>query len=213
MESQFISEYSVGEEIFNSLTHGLGILLSIAGLVILLVYASARGNLLHIAAYSIFGSSLIVLYLCSTLYHSFSTPGIKQFFKKLDHSAIYILIAGTYTPFTLIHIKGTAGWVIFGIVWTMAFAGIIFKFTCMSKIEKFSSALYIIMGWVCIFAMDKVIAALSTQALVYLVLGGVLYTGGVIFFAWDRLKFNHGIWHLFVLAGSTFHFFALLNGI
>ncbi|MCB9480260.1 MAG: hemolysin III family protein [Desulfobacteraceae bacterium] len=213
MEEKFCCEYSHGEEIFNSLTHGLGTLLSIAGLVVLVVYSSIYGNAWHVVSCSIFGASLIVLYLSSTLYHSFSSPKIKYFFKKMDHSAIYVLIAGTYTPFSLVMIKGTAGWILFSVVWTMAVAGIILKFTCISKISKISSAIYIAMGWICVFAMNRIIEALTTEALVYLVLGGLIYTAGVIFFAWERLKFNHGIWHLFVLAGSTFHFFAVLKGL
>jgi hemolysin III len=213
MKDKVCCEYTPGEEIFNSITHGIGTVLSIAGLAVLVFYASMYGNALHIVTCSIFGASLILLYSCSTLYHSFSNIKLKRFFQKLDHSAIYVLIAGTYTPFSLVFIKGTAGWVMFSAVWTMAVAGIIFKFTCMSRISRISSALYIMMGWTCIFAMNKVVQALSTEALVYLVLGGVLYTSGVIFFAWDKLKFNHGIWHLFVMSGSTFHFFAILNGI
>jgi hemolysin III len=213
MEDKYFCEYSAAEEIFNSLTHGIGTLLSIAGLVILVVYSSIYGNAWHIASCSVFGASLIFLYLNSTLYHSFTNLKTKYFFKKMDHSAIYILIAGTYTPFSLVIIKGMTGWILFGVVWTMAIIGIILKFTCLSKISKISSAIYLMMGWVCIFAMNKIIAVLSTEALVYLVLGGVLYTVGVVFFAWDRLKFNHGIWHLFVLMGSTFHFFAILKGL
>lgn len=212
MKDEYICEYTKSEEIINSITHGIGALLSVAGLVILVVFASIHGNAWHIVSYSIFGGSMIVLYLASTLYHSFVNPKIKFFFKKMDHSAIFLLIAGTYTPFTLVHIKGGIGWTVFSIVWVLAVLGIIMKFTCIFRMKKVSAFIYVAMGWMCIFVMKNIIDSLNTQAFIYLLSGGLLYSGGVIFYVWKKLKYHHAIWHIFVLLGSVFHFFAVLEG-
>ncbi|MGM0419233.1 MAG: PAQR family membrane homeostasis protein TrhA [Thermodesulfobacteriota bacterium] len=213
MNQEYICEYTRSEEIVNSVTHGAGVVLSFVGLVVLVAYAALYGNAMHIVTYSVFGFSMILLYLASTLYHSVRNPRLKYLFKKLDHSAIYILIAGTYTPFTLVHIKGFEGWLLFSVIWSLTVAGIIFKFTCISRFKKLSSAIYIAMGWLCIFSIGTIIEVLTPEALKYLVLGGVFYTAGVIFYAWKSLKFNHGIWHIFVISGSLLHFFAVFQGL
>lgn len=212
MDKEFVCEYSLMEEILNSVTHGIGVLLSVAGLVILVVFAAMYGNVWHLVSYSIFGVSMILLYLASTLYHSIPSKKIKFFLKKIDHSAIFLLIAGTYTPFALVHLKGIKGWVIFGVVWAIAIIGIALKFICLSKIRKVSSLMYIAMGWVCIFVIKDIMSSLGHSAFVYLVLGGLVYTLGVIFYAWKNLKYNHAIWHVFVLGGSVLHFFAVFKG-
>lgn len=154
----------------------------------------------------VFGTTLIVLYLSSTLYHSFSGHGIKQFFQVLDHSAIYLLIAGSYTPLTLVSVRGPLGWSIFGIIWFLAIGGILTKAIMRGNREHWAStALYIAMGWLIVAILPAVIKELPPPGIWLLVAGGLSYTGGVVFFAWQRLPYNHAIWHLFVLAGSTFH--------
>jgi len=204
------SEYSVAEEIANSITHGIGALLSIGGLVVLIVYASSYGNAWHITACSIFGATLILNYTASTLYHSIPAPGAKRVLKVIDHAAIYLLIAGTYTPFTLVTLRGPWGWALFGIVWGIAALGIIFKTTMNGRIAGVSTALYLAMGWVVVVAVKPLLGAIQSGGLELLVLGGLAYSAGVIFYAWQKLPFNHAIWHLFVLVGSLCHFFAIL---
>ncbi|PIE34335.1 hemolysin III [candidate division KSB3 bacterium] len=202
--------YNRGEEIANSISHGIGTGLSIAGLVVLIMYAAAHGNAWHVVSFSIFGSTLILLYLTSTLYHSFPMPGMKKVFRVLDHSAIFLLIAGTYTPFMLGSVRGAMGWSIFGIIWTLAVAGITLKVLYLPKFEKSAVALYIIMGWLCVFAFKDIVANISGLSLGFLILGGLSYTIGILFYVWEKLPYNHAIWHVFVLGGSIFHFFSVL---
>jgi hemolysin III len=203
--------YTVGEEIANSITHGIGALLSIAGLVVLIMMASMYGNLFHLTCFSIYGTSLILLYLASTLYHSLPGQTVKRIFKKLDHSAIFVLIAGSYTPLMLINIKGVLGWAITITVWVLAILGIIIKCLFIKKFEKLSLCIYIVMGWLCLLAFKEIFLNIPAQSLTFLVIGGLLYSAGIIFYVWDRLPYNHGIWHLFVLGGSIFHYFSILT--
>lgn len=205
------ANYTRDEEVANSLTHGIGVGLSIAGLSILVVLAALRGSVWHIVSFSIFGVSLIVLYSASTLYHSFSGLTVKKVFRVLDHSAIYLLIAGTYTPFMLVSIRGPWGWSIFGVIWGCTIFGIFYKGFFFGKYEKISVAIYLIMGWLCLIPAKEIITNISTFSLVFLILGGLSYTFGVVFYAWQKLPYNHAIWHLFVLSGSMFHFFSILN--
>jgi len=198
------------EEIFNSITHGLGAFLSLAGLVLLIVFASIYGEARHIVSCTIFGFALVLLYTASTLYHSFRKPRIKFVFKIIDHSCIYILIAGTYTPFMLVAVRGVLGWTIFGIVWGLTAFGILFKSFFIHRFKILSTLAYIAMGWLAIFAIKPIFQALSSGAVFWLVAGGLAYTAGTIFYAWKKLPFNHTIWHAFVLAGSVCHFFAVL---
>lgn len=192
------------EEMASSITHGIGALMSIAALVIMVVISGS--DPWKVTSGAIFGTSLILLYSSSTLYHLMSSPKTKSFFQILDHAAIYLLIAGTYTPITLVTLRGPAGWTLFGIVWFMATAGILIKALMKNNREHWlSTALYLLMGWLAAFVLGPLIRELPTAGIVMLVAGGLCYSFGVIFFVWSRLRFNHALWHLFVLAGSTLH--------
>ena len=203
-------QYSLLEEIFNSIIHGAGVLVSLAGLVLLIVFSSLYGTASHIVSCTVFGFTLVLLYTASTLYHSFRKPRIKHVFKIIDHSCIYILIAGTYTPFMLVTVRGVLGWTIFGIVWFLVVLGILFKAFFIHRFKILSTFAYILMGWLVIFAIKPIFQTLPVSAILWLISGGLAYTGGTIFYAWKKLPFNHAIWHLFVLAGSICHFFAVL---
>ena len=202
--------YSTGEEIANSIIHGLGIVLAIAGLGLLTAFASLRGDAWHIVSCSIFGATLIILYTTSTLYHAIPDPRAKAVLRVLDHSAIFLLIAGTYTPFALVSLRGPWGWSIFGVVWGIAVLGIIFKVTMLRRWAVISVVLYLLMGWVIIIAARPLMGALAPGGLALLLAGGLAYTAGIIFYAWRKLPYHHAVWHAFVLAGSICHFFAVL---
>lgn len=203
------NQSSIPEEISNGITHGIGALLSIAGLVLLVVQAARHGSAWHVVSYSIFGSTMILLYLASTLYHSIQHPGTKAVLKKFDHSAIFLLIAGTYTPFLLVSIRGGWGWSLFGIIWGLAISGIVFKFLLIEKFKILSVLVYIGMGWLVVLVFPKVIHSVSTLSLIFLIIGGVSYTLGTLFYVWKKLPFAHLIWHIFVLGGTIMHFFAV----
>lgn len=201
------------EEIANSVTHGIGLLLSIAGFVVLLVFAILRGTASHVIACSVYGATLVCLYAASTLYHAVISPRLKRALKIFDHSAIYLLIAGTYTPFLLLYLRGAWGWSLFGVVWGLAFAGILFKFWFVDHFQYLSTAVYLIMGWLVVIAAKPVLAHVPTPSLLWLLAGGLLYSSGVIFYAWKRLPYSHVVWHLFVLAGSACHYIAILRSV
>ncbi len=203
------NHYTVAEEIANSITHGIGTGLSVAGAAILIALAAKQGDVWRIVSFSIYGASLIILYLASTLYHSFRKPELKRIFKIIDHSAIYLLIAGTYTPFMLISLRGAWGWSLFGIIWGLAFLGILFKAFFIGRFKKLSLLVYLLMGWLCVIAFKQMLANVPHGGLVLLIAGGLFYTSGVIFYGWHKLKYNHAIWHLFVLGGSLCHYFAI----
>ncbi|KPA09873.1 hemolysin III [Candidatus Magnetomorum sp. HK-1] len=203
-------DQSLGEEIANSIIHGIGAALSIAGLVLLIVFASTYGYALKVVSFSIFGTTLFVLYMSSTLYHSFTSPKVKYVFRIMDHVSIYLLIAGTYTPVVLVGIRGAWGWTLFGIIWGMAVLGIVFKICFMGRFSVVSSIFYLLMGWMVIIAIKPMISTLPTGFLVWLVIGGLSYTIGIIFFAIDKIPFNHVIWHFFVIGGSISHFFGMI---
>ena len=199
------------EEVANSVTHGIGLFLSIVGLVILVVLAKIHGDIWRIVSFSIYGSSLIILYAVSTLYHSFlSRPRINHILKVIDHSAIYVLIAGTYTPFTLVSLRGAWGWSFFGIIWGLTLAGIFFKIFFIKKFLVLSTTSYLIMGWLALIAVYPILKNIPLGGIGWLVAGGIFYSVGVIFHLWDKLPFHHAIWHLFVLGGSICHYFAIL---
>ncbi|WP_420628857.1 PAQR family membrane homeostasis protein TrhA [Candidatus Leptofilum sp.] len=202
--------YTVGEEIANSITHGIGAALSIAGLTLLVSLAAIYGDVWRVVSFSIYGSSLVLLYLCSTLYHSIQHPKAKRILRIFDHSAIYLLIAGSYTPFTLVSMRGPWGWTLFGVVWGLALLGIAFKTVFIGKYEKWATAAYVLMGWLVVIAFKQMLVTVPPGGIVWLVVGGVVYTLGVLFYAWEKLPYNHAIWHLFVLGGSICHFFAVL---
>jgi hemolysin III len=197
------------EEVLNSITHGTGILLSIAALVLLIAFSSIAGTARHVICSVIFGLSLILLYTASTLYHSARKPNIKRVFKIFDHSCIFLLIAGTYTPFLLITLRGILGWIMFGIIWFMAVIGVIFKVFFVYRYKIVSVLAYVFMGWIIVFAIKPLVNTLPLGGMVWLVAGGLSYTIGVVFYAWKKLPFSHAIWHLFVLGGSVCHFFAV----
>ena len=209
-QSQEIAQYSLAEEIMNSVTHGAGLLVSAAGLVLLIVLSSIYGQASHIVSCTVFGISLVLLYTASTLYHSFQRPNIKRIFRIIDHSCIYVLIAGTYTPFLIIIVRGTLGWAIFAVVWSLTILGIIFKAFFVNRFEIVSTIAYIVMGWLIILAIKPLYQTLPEGGLAWLVAGGLAYTLGTIFYAWKKLPFNHAVWHLFVLAGSVCHFISVL---
>lgn len=203
--------YSVGEEIANTITHAIGVGLSIAALVILLVQAVSVGTAGHVVSVSIFGSTLILLYLASTLYHAIPLPQAKRVLKTLDHSAIFLLIAGTYTPFMLISLRGALGWSVFGVIWILAVLGVVLKCCFVYRFKRLSLAIYIGMGWLCLAVGHKLYQALSATSMIFLLLGGLVYTGGVFFYVWKRQPYSHAVWHVFVLAGSVLHFFSVLH--
>lgn len=201
--------YSRGEEIANSITHGIGLLLSIAGLVLMVVCAARYGDAWHVVGTAIFGSALIFLYAASTLYHAIPGLSVKKVLQTLDHSAIFLLIAGTYTPFTLVSLRGPWGWSLFGIIWGAAIFGFIVQVTPLKRYKVLSLALYLGMGWAVVVAVSPLLAAVPPPGLFLLLLGGIAYTGGIAFYLWRKLAYGHAIWHLFVLAGSIFHFLAV----
>jgi len=201
---------SVGEEIANAVSHGVGLLLAVIASLVLVVAAVQRGGAAGIVGASIFGATMVLAYLTSTLYHALAINRAKRVFRTLDHGAIFLLIAGTYTPFTLGPLRGTLGWTLLGLVWGLALAGIVFKAVGGVRHPKFSTCLYIAMGWLVIVAMEPLRLHLPVSGFYWLLAGGIAYTAGVAFFAPKRLRYSHFVWHLFVLAGSACHFVAVL---
>jgi len=199
-------KYEKKEEILNIATHGIGFLLSIAALVLLVVFASIYGDAWHIVSYSIYGTSLVILYLASTLFHWSTKPSRRLKLNIFDHASIYILIAGTYTPLLLVTLRGPWGWSLFGVVWGMAIVGIVLKFFFTGRFNKLSTLAYVIMGWVVLIALKPLIDNLSTPGLIWLSIGGVSYSIGAVFFLLNKVPYNHAIFHLFVLGGSIAHF-------
>ena len=208
--SAFSENYSVGEEIAHAVTHGIGIPLSIAALAILVAFSVLYGDAWHVTSTAIYGSTLILLYTASTLYHGIPHAGAKKLLQRLDHVAIFLLIAGTYTPFTLVSLRGSWGWILFAMVWGIAILGIYIELWGSSKLRRWSLALYLGMGWLVLIAIKPMLANVETGGLLLLLAGGLSYTLGAIFYAWERLSYNHAIWHIFVLAGSILHFFSVL---
>jgi hemolysin III len=199
------------EERLNAITHGVGAILAVCGLISLMMMASLNGGIWHLVSFSIYGSSLVLLYLASTLYHSFTDERIKYIFKIVDHAAIYLLIAGTYTPFTLVSLHGTLGWTIFGVTWGLAAIGIVFKVFFVKRFKLLSTLCYIFMGWLILIVIKPLAAALPIMGLYWLIGGGVLYTVGAVFYLARQLPYNHAVWHMFVLAGSFAHFVAVIK--
>jgi len=198
------------EEIGNATTHGMGAVLSLVAITLLILFALHQENYLKLVSGIVFGSTLLLMYLSSTIYHSISRPRLKHIFRIVDHASIYLLIAGSYTPFTLVTLQGTWGWTLFAIIWSLAAIGIVFKLFFVHQFEILSTLVYLLMGWMAIVAIKPIYQNLPAGGLECVVAGGLCYTVGVIFYAWERLKFSHVLWHLFVLAGSIFHFFAVL---
>ncbi|MBB6451260.1 hemolysin III [Geomicrobium halophilum] len=201
--------FSKKEEIANAITHGIGSILSIAALVLLVVHASMVGTPLHVVSVSIFGVTMIILYVCSTLLHSFPKGKAKDLFEIFDHSAIYLFIAGTYTPFLFHALEGALSWTLFGIVWGVAVVGITFKAFFVKRFRILSTIFYIGMGWIIIIAWNPLVAAIPSEATMLLLSGGILYTVGTLFYMWRSFPYHHAVWHVFVIAGSVAHFFAV----
>ncbi len=201
--------YSQGEEIANALTHGAGILLGIAGLILMIQRGIHLDNPWVLTTGIIYGISIILLYTASTLYHGLTNPRIKSYLQKADHSAIYLLIAGTYTPYALITMRGPWGWSIFGVVWTLAAAGIFFELVWPNRWPRLSLLFYLGMGWLAIVAVKPMMENLPSPGMIWLVVGGLLYSGGAVFYRMRGLTWHHAIWHLFVLGGSIAHFYSI----
>lgn len=200
---------SFKEELLNSLTHGLGFLLSVAGLLTLVLLAYENGNAWHITSLAVYGASLTILYGASTMYHSVKPGKAKHYLRIFDHAAIFVLIAGSYTPFALITLRDHGGIPLFFILWGITVVGVVFKFFFVGRFNLLSTILYLLMGWMAVFVYEPLLNNLPFNGLLLLVGGGLSYSLGVIFFLWDRLPFNHSIWHLFVMGGSFMHFMAI----
>ncbi len=203
--------YTVGEECMNAISHGVAAVLSIAAVIVLIASAVTRGETIHVVTFSVYGATLFLMYLSSTLYHSLSRTRALELFQKFDHISIYLLIAGTYTPFALCTVGGSSGWQLFSLVWGMAIVGTIFKSVFGVRYDRISTLLYVFMGWSVLLVIRTLIENLHTGGLILLVLGGIFYTVGVYnYIKGDTVKWYHGVWHFFVTAGSTCHYFAIL---
>ena len=203
-------DHTVGEEIANSITHGLGIIASIVGLPILVLAAATRGDPWRVVGVAVFSAALILLYTASTVYHALPVSRAKLVFRIIDHSAIYLLIAGTYTPFALGAMRGVWGWTLLGLVWACAAGGVAFKTVLRFQFPRMSTILYLAMGWIALAFARPFIAAVPPAGLAWILVGGLFYTGGIAFFLWERQRYTHALWHLCVLGGSVCHFLAVL---
>ncbi len=203
-------EHRLGEIVANAVTHGVGAALAIAGVIVLVIVSVTHGTARLIISCGVFGGTLLLVYICSTLYHSLVRTRARHVFQILDHSAIYVLIAGTYTPFAVVSLRGKLGWALLIIVWTLAAAGVVFKSLALGRFPTASVAVYVLMGWLAVIAMRPLIRAIGWHGLCWLEAGGVFYTAGIFFFAFDRVRYFHALWHVFVLAGSISHYFAVL---
>jgi hemolysin III len=202
--------WTFGEEVAHSITHGIGLLAAVAGLVVLLILAAATRDPWRITASAIYASTLVLLYAASTLYHALSASRARNVLRLLDHSAIFLLIAGTYTPFALVSLRGPWGWTLLGIIWSLALLGVTAKAVFGTRWPIVSTVLYVGMGWVVIIAVRPLVEHVPPGGIAWLLAGGLAYTGGVVFYAWTRLRYSHAIWHLFVLAGSVCHYVAVV---
>jgi hemolysin III len=206
-----LPRYSAAEEIAHAVSHGVGIVLAITGLTVLVAHAALRGDAVDVTTSAVFGATLVLLYVASTLYHAIPMPPAKRVLRVLDHASIYLLIAGTYTPFCLGPLRGPWGWSLFALVWSGAVAGILFKSLAIGRAPIASVVLYVAMGWSIVIAFGPLTRVLDPAGIRLLVAGGLAYTLGLTFYAWKSLRFHHLVWHLFVLAGSILHFFAVLG--
>lgn len=205
-----LPQYSVGEELASCITHGVGIVFAIAGLAVLAAFAALKGDVWHVVACSIFGATLILAYTASTLYHSARDERLRRILRALDHSSIFLLIAGTYTPFMLVNLRGPWGWSLLAVIWSLALVGIVARLLLKGRLHGLVVGLYIAMGWAVVVAVQPMLQQVEPGGLMLLAAGGVAYTAGVPFYKWKSLPYNHAIWHGFVLLGSALHFFAVL---
>jgi hemolysin III len=203
--------YTLGEEIAHSVTHGLGAVLSAVALVTLLVLAVTRGTKWHIVSFAVYGVSLLALYLASTLYHGVQKPRLRPILRKVDHACIYLLIAGTYTPFVLVSMRSSLGLTLLTVVWAMAVFGIVYKIFFIDKFVVVTTLAYVVMGWMSVIAWREMVASIPGVGLTFLMIGGGLYTIGVIFYAMTKIRYTHAVWHLFILGASACHFVAVLT--
>ncbi len=210
MQRADVGRPTLGEEIANSITHGIGAVFGVTALTIMVAVAATSGDVWGVVGASIFGATLVLLYTASTLYHAITAPRAKNVLRILDHSAIFLLIAGTYTPITLVSLRGPWGWSLFGAVWGLALAGVLMEATPLRRLPAISLVLYLIMGWAIVVAARPIVAAMASGGLTLLIAGGLSYTLGLTFYGWRRLPYSHAIWHLFVLAGSTCHVLAVV---
>lgn len=201
--------YSFGEEVAHALTHGIGAIASIVALVVMVLWATRYGDTWHVVSATIYGASLILLYTASTLYHALPWPRLKSFFQHLDHAAIYLLIAGTYTPFLLISLRGPWGWSLLAVIWSIAILGVVIELVLKERKKWLSLTLYLGLGWMALIAIKPMLDHVDGNGLLLLLAGGLAYSFGVIFYVWKSLKYHHAVWHLFVLAGSVLHFFSV----
>jgi hemolysin III len=210
MNANLTHQYSPSEEVVNSVTHAVGAALGVAALAVLVTIGALQGDAWRVTAFAVYGTAIVLLYLFSTFYHLTRRPELKKFFRYLDHSAIYLLIAGTYTPFLLVKMRGVWGWSLFGTIWGLAVLGIMLNFVLIGRSRWISTSVYIGMGWLVIVAIKPLVASVAAGGIAWLVAGGLSYTLGAAFYIWKKLPYNHAVWHLFVLAGSVCHFLAIL---
>ncbi|TJY42188.1 hemolysin III family protein [Cohnella pontilimi] len=203
--------YTRREEVANAITHGIGTALSIAALVLLIVFSVTKGTAWHVVSFTIFGVTMVLLYTASTLVHSFPEGKVKDLFETFDHSCIYLFIAGTYTPIMLGPLRSPLGWSLFGVVWGLAVGGVVFKAFFTKKFLVLSTLFYVAMGWLIVFAWQPLQTLMTPQGVQLLVVGGLCYTVGAVFYVWRGFPYHHAVWHMFVVAGSAFHFFAILH--
>ena len=206
-------KYSLGEEIAHSVSHGIGALLGIVGLIVMLWLSVKHGDVWHVVSVSIYGASVILLYSASTLYHALTNPRAKRFFQLMDHAAIFVLIAGTYTPFLLVNLRGPWGWSLFIIIWSIALGGVLLEIVKKERVKWLSLSLYLGLGWMALVAVKPMLALVNNTGLLLLLVGGLLYSLGVIFYVRKQMVYHHAIWHVFVLAASVAHFFAVIYGV
>ncbi|EPR66858.1 PAQR family membrane homeostasis protein TrhA [Cyclobacterium qasimii] len=210
MAGQVERKQTIQEEFANTVTHLIGILFSIVAISLLVVFSVLNGTALHVVSCCIFGATMLLLYTSSTLYHAIQSNELKPLLRSIDHISIYFLISGTYTPFLLIGLGGTLGWVYFGIVWTITLLGLVFKIFFIGRFEKLSLILYLGMGWMALLLIKPLVANLSTEIIYLIAAGGLAYTIGTVFYANKKMLYAHAIWHVFVLAGTVLHFIAIL---
>ncbi len=211
MPTSMQNRYTLGEEIANSITHGAGAVLSLAAIAALILFSGNYQDPWRAIGFSIYGSTLFILYLASTLYHAWPGRKLKSFFRLMDHASIFLLIAGTYTPVTLIAMRGPWGWTLFGMIWALALGGVFFKLLFINRFKAVSLILYAAMGWLAVIAIKPMLVMLPEGLLTWIIAGGLLYTLGIGFYIWKKLPYHHAIWHLFVLGGSMVHFFGILQ--
>lgn len=197
------------EEIVHAITHGVGILLSKVALLVMLMYAVYNGSIWHIVSGTVFGGTMLLMYVASTISHGLPFGKLKDLFQIIDHSSIYLFIAGTYTPILLIPLRGELGWTMFSVVWAIAIIGVIFKIFFVKRFLILSTIIYVLMGWLIVLAWEPLTASLPSDGVIFLVTGGIFYTVGAIFYVWRKFLYHHAVWHIFVLAGSAFHFFTI----